>query len=143
MAAPDSPPPSQTPSLMQLWAIMLLSSVVFTVLLVVALLVLNPEPAAPEWRDYTLIAIVLATLPSVVSVRAYRERLAQVWRLDEAERVRVLQTSLMIGLALADLPALAAFLHGYLTGERWPLIVAALVTLVIVTRYRPETARPM
>lgn len=136
-------PPRTTPTLMQLWVMMLLSSVVFSVLLVLVLLTVSPEPLAPAWRHYTMIATGLAVLPSIFSVRAFRERLAQSRRLGEPERARALQTPLLIGLALADLPALAGFLHGYLTGERWPLLVAAVVTVAIVTRYRPETGRPM
>jgi len=141
MPTPESPP--RALSLMQLWLTMSLSSLVFAVLLVVVYLVQGPEPVAPAWRDYTLIVTGVAILPSILSVRAFRERLAQSWRLGEEERVRVLQTPLVVGLALADLPVLAGFLHAYLTGERWVLMVAALVTLVIVARYRPEAGRPM
>jgi len=141
MPTPESPP--RALSLMQLWLTMSLSSLVFAVLLVVVHLVQGPEPVAPAWRDYTLIVTGVAILPSILSVRAFRERLAQSWRLGEEERVRVLQTPLVVGLALADLPVLAGFLHAYLTGERWVLMVAALVTLVIVARYRPEAGRPM
>lgn len=140
MSTHDSPPGPI--SLLQLWLMMALSTAVFTVLLVVVAL-LNPQPGAPAWRDYTLIAVGIAILPSIFSVRAFRERLAQSWRLGEAERMRLLRTPLTIGLALADLPVLAGFLHAYMTGERWPLIAAALVTLVIVGRYRPEAGRPM
>lgn len=140
---PSSAPVPRPPSLEQLWLIMQMAALMFGVALVAAALILDPQPILPAWQRYTLIAIGVAILPSILAVRSYREQLAQAGRLGSAARTRALQTRLLLGVALADLPALAGFLHAYVSGELWPLIAACVATVVIVYRYRPDEVRAM
>ncbi|UCH53982.1 MAG: hypothetical protein JSW09_04120 [Pseudomonadota bacterium] len=137
--------PTQTPApdgrmrLVQMWLAVFVQSMVFGLVLVVAALSLDVPGYRPEWGPYALGLAVLSILPSIPLWRGYRDMLtsSRVHALSEAERLRLLQKRLMLGLAVADLPALAGFGYYFLTGQLLEMVGFCIVTSVIVYLYRP------
>lgn len=129
--------PPAGPPLETLWLTLFTSSLVFCVALVGIAFMLDREPFAPHWRDATLLATGLSVLPSLLLQRRWRERLAA--RRPGAETPAALHASLTLGLAVADLPAIAGFVHYLATGELFVLVAGCVATVVIMYRYRPVT----
>jgi hypothetical protein len=100
---------------------------------------LDRAPFAPAWRDAMLLVTGLSVLPSILLLRRWRDQLAVRHDRSDVERFRQLQTSLTLGLAAADLPALAGFLHHLATGELLVLVGGCIATIVIMYLYRPVT----
>jgi hypothetical protein len=117
----DLPPSPKRISLLQTWLVLFIQSIVFGVVLVVVALTTGIGGMRPELGQYALWAAVLA---------ASR-------RMEEAERVRTLHPRLVLGLAVADLPALAGFAHYLFTAEITPMVGCCVVTSVIMYLYRP------
>ncbi|KPL27631.1 MAG: hypothetical protein AMJ72_07720 [Acidithiobacillales bacterium SM1_46] len=133
----DLPPSPKRISLLQTWLVLFIQSIVFGVVLVVVALTTGIGGMRPELGQYALWAAVLAAFPSIPLWRTYRERLAASRRMEEAERVRTLHPRLVLGLAVADLPALAGFAHYLFTAEITPMVGCCVVTSVIMYLYRP------
>jgi len=138
MTEPVGTPPAKPPaSLLQTWLVLFVQSIVFGVVLVVVALTTGIGGMRPEFGQYALWVAALSVLPSIPLWRDYRERLARQRRTQETERVRTLYPKLILGLAVADLPALAGFAHYLLTAQIIPMVGCCIVTSIIMYLYRP------
>jgi hypothetical protein len=133
------PPAPKRATLLQTWLVLFIQSIVFGAVLVAVGLTTGIGGLRPDLGQYAMWAIVLAVFPSVPLWRDFRERLAGAMRWEEAERLRALHPRLVLGLAVADLPALAGFAHYLFTAEIVPMAAACIVTSVIMYLYRPLT----
>jgi len=135
---PNTPPPAGPP-LETLWLTLFSSSLVFGIALIVIALLLDREPFAPAWRDATLFLTGLSVLPSILMRRHWRGRLTARRPDTEGQSFPPLHMQLVLGLALADLPALAGFFHYLATGELFVPVAGCVATVVIGYLYRPTT----
>lgn len=141
MTNPGNSPHSPKPvSLTQTWLILFIQSIVFGAVLVGVGLTTGIGGIRPGLGQYALWAAVLAVFPSIPLWRDYRDRLARSKHMDPAERLRALHPRLVLGLAVADLPALAGFAHYLFTAEITPMVGCCVVTSVIMYLYRPVDA---
>lgn len=131
------PPAPKRISLVQTWLVLFIQSIVFGLVLIVVGLSTGIGGIRPELGQYALWAAVLAVFPSIPLWRDYRDRLVRTQRMEPAERIRALHPRLMLGLGVADLPALAGFAHYLLTAEITPMVGCCVVTSVIMYLYRP------
>jgi len=128
-------------NLLRLWAGFFIQSIIFVVVVVVAMVfIVKTAVAAPEWGKYSLIAAGLSFLPSIPVLRAYRALFATSrGALDDARRASI-RRLMLAGLVVADLPAIAGVVHYVLTGELFVMLGFCVVTCVIVYLYRPPQA---
>lgn len=132
---------SANSNLLRLWAGFFMQSMVFVVALVVAMVFFVKTPAiATEWGKYSLIVAGLSFVPSIPLWRRYREYFAASRGvLDDATRAAI-RRQMVIGMMVADLPAIAGVTHFVLTGELAVMGGFCIVTCVIVYLYRPPQA---
>ena len=118
-----------------------MQSMVFVVVLVVAMVFFVKTSAiATEWGKYSLIVAGLSFVPSIPLWRRYREYFAASRGvLDDATRAAI-RRQMVIGMMVADLPAIAGVTHFILTGEMAVMGGFCVVTCVIVYLYRPPQA---
>lgn len=142
---PSQPPSPGSPAaarqnLLRVWLVFQMQSVAFVVVLIVVALTMELGGHAPQWGGYVLAAAALAIAPSFVLLRRYREAESRRHRGDAAAEVatlQALQQKLVMGLAVADLPAILGFVHFVLTGDVTGLAAFGLATTVLVYLYRP------
>ncbi len=135
MASPENS------NLLRLWTGFFAQSIIFVVVLVVAVVYfVKVSVISPEWGKYSLIAAGLSFLPSIPLLRRYKGFFAASrGALDEPTRAAI-RRQMVIGLMVADLPAVAGVLHYAFTGELTVMIGFCVVTCVIVYLYRPPQA---
>jgi O-antigen/teichoic acid export membrane protein len=128
-------------NLYRLWKLFFLQSMVFVVVLVLAVVYFVKTSAiATQWGKYSLIAAGLSFLPSLPLLGRYREMFtASRGVLNEAASAAI-RRLLMLGMMVADLPAIAGVVHYVMTGELAVMGGFCVVTCVIVYFYRPPQA---
>ncbi len=128
-------------NLLRLWTGFFIQSVIFVVVLVVAMVFfVKTSAVATEWGKYSLIVAGLSFVPSIPLWRRYKDYfLASRGVLDDATRAAI-RRQMVIGMMVADLPAIAGVTHFVLTGELAVMIGFCVVTCVIVYLYRPPQA---
>lgn len=128
-------------NLLRLWTGFFVQSVIFVIVLVVAMVFfVKTSAVATEWGKYSLIVAGLSFVPSVPLWRRYREYFAASrGALDDATRAAI-RRQMVIGMMVADLPAIAGVTHFVLTGELVVMVGFSVVTCVIVYLYRPPQA---
>ena len=128
-------------NLLRLWTGFFVQSMIFVVVLVVAMVFfVKTSAVATEWGKYSLIVAGLSFVPSVPLWRRYKEYFAASRGvLDDATRAAI-RRQMVIGMMVADLPAIAGVTHFVLTGELAVMGGFCVVTCVIVYLYRPPQA---
>ena len=128
-------------NLLRLWTGFFVQSMIFVVVLVVAMVFfVKTSAVATEWGKYSLIVAGLSFVPSIPLWRRYKEYFAASRGvLDDATRAAI-RRQMVIGMMVADLPAIAGVTHFILTGEMAVMGGFCVVTCVIVYLYRPPQA---
>ena len=128
-------------NLLRLWTGFFVQSMIFVVVLVVAMVFfVKTSAVATEWGKYSLIVAGLSFVPSIPLWRRYKEYFAASRGvLDDATRAAI-RRQMVIGMMVADLPAIAGVTHFVLTGELAVMGGFCVVTCVIVYLYRPPQA---
>ncbi|MEK6771474.1 MAG: hypothetical protein AABY62_07540 [Pseudomonadota bacterium] len=135
MATPDNS------NLLRLWTGFFVQSMIFVIVLVVAMVYFVKTSAiATEWGRYSLIVAGLSFVPSIPLLLRYKEFFATSRGKLEAGQRQSIRRLMVIGMMVADLPAIAGVVHFVLTGELAVMGGFSIVTCVIVYLYRPPQA---
>jgi len=135
MANPDNS------NLLRLWTGFFVQSMIFVVVLVVAMVYFVKTSAiATEWGKYSLTVAGLSFVPSIPLLLRYKEYFAASRGPLEPQQRQAIRRLMVIGMMVADLPAVAGVVHFVLTGELAVMGGFCVVTCVIVYLYRPPQA---
>ena len=99
-----------------------------------------------DWTDYlVLIGVGLLAISVVVSMW-YRKHAAP-WldklRAPDEEQYRRLYTKWLIGITIADLPAILGIVHFMYTANSWPMLVLSAASFVLICLYKPSFRAPI
>ncbi len=97
------------------------------------------RPMLSAAGPYSLLAGVLLAVPSIPMLRRYWRitRADGVMAAGRSEPIMVLRRRLMMGINVADLPALAGVLHYFLTRNAVQSLLLCATTVILVFLYRP------
>ena len=133
-AAPSAVTPE---ALFKLWQGFLYQSVAFAVVVLLGTLYLEFEPARPEWQPYVLVLSIAALAAGMLLLQRHRGWLRQVRR-DQPDRLQQLRERMTLGMAVADLPAIAGVLYYIATGNGFALMLLLGSTCLLVYLYKPN-----
>ncbi len=139
MSETHAAPSTATPeALFKLWQGFLYQSVAFAAVVLLGTLYLEFEPARPEWQPYVLLLSIAALAAGIVLLQRHRNWLQQVRR-DQPDRLQKLRERMALGMAVADLPAIAGVLYYVATGNGFALLLLLLAgTCLLVYLYKPN-----
>ncbi len=98
------------------------------------------RPLVPGAAPYTLLAGVLLGLLSLPMLWRFRRSVRENGgtAVDSADRILRLRRQLMLGVSIADFPALAGVLHYFLTRNTAQSLLLCGATVILVYLYRPR-----
>lgn len=123
--------------LVKLWQGFLYQSVAFAAAVLFGTLYLEFEPARPEWQPYVLVLAIAALAAGMLLLQRHRGWLRQVRR-DQPDRLQQLRERMTLGMAVADLPAIAGVLYYIATGNGFALMLLLASTCLLVYLYKPD-----
>jgi len=137
MSETHAAPSAVTPeAIFKLWQGFLYQSVAFAAAVLLGTLYLEFEPARPEWQPYVLVLAIAALAAGMLLLQRHRGWLRQVRR-DQPDRLQQLRERMALGMAVADLPAIAGVLYYVATGNGFALMLLLASTCLLVYLYKP------
>ena len=124
-------------ALFKLWQGFLYQSVAFAAAVLLGTLYLEFEPARPEWQPYVLGLSIAALAAAIMLLQRHRGWLQQPRR-DQPDRLQQLRERMTLGMAVADLPAIAGVLYHVATGNGLVLLLLLASTCLLVYLYKPN-----
>lgn len=126
-------------NLRKIWLGFFYQSIAFVVVLVLAINYAEFSAFRREWGAYSFGLGILSVLPSIPFLIRFR-RLKQgaiMARKNDLDHLKVLRQSMVVGVALADLPALMGFVHYFITANLGQMILLCLTTVFLIYLYKP------
>jgi hypothetical protein len=138
--APRREPPSPE-ALRKIWLGFLYQSIAFLVVLVLVINYVEFSAFRPAWGTYSFGLGILSVLPSIPLLMRFRRLKlgSTLARRSDPDHLKALRQSLVLGVALADLPALMGIIHFFLTADLFQLVLLCLTTVVLIYLYKPPT----
>lgn len=124
-------------ALIKLWQGFLYQSVAFAAAVLLGTLYLEFEPARPEWQPYVLGLSIAALAAAIMLLQRHRGWLRQARR-EQPDRMQQLRERMTLGMAVADLPAIAGVLYYVATGNGFALMLLLASTCLLVYLYKPN-----
>ncbi len=124
-------------ALFKLWQSFLYQSVAFAAAVLLGTLYLEFEPARPEWQPYVLVLSIAALAAAIMLLQRHRGWLQQARR-EQPDRLQQLRERMTLGMAVADLPAIAGVLYYVATGNGFALMLPLASTCLLVYLYKPN-----
>ncbi|MHB8257822.1 MAG: hypothetical protein ACYDHY_11645 [Acidiferrobacterales bacterium] len=129
------------PEVANVWLLSWVHSLFLPLLILATQRFVPGRPLLPTVAPYTLLAGVVLAIPSIPMLRRYWQanREGGATGASRYERVMNLRRRLMIGVSVADFPALAGVMHYFLTRNAVQSLLLCGVTVVLVSLYRPAS----
>ena len=124
-------------ALFKLWQGFLYQSVAFAAAVLLGTFYLEFEPARPEWQPYVLALSIAALAAGILLLQRHRGWLRQARR-EQPDRMQQLRERMTLGMAVADLPAIAGVLYYVATGNGFALMLLLASTCLLVYLYKPN-----
>ena len=130
-----------TPEVANVWLLSWVHSLFLPLLILATQRFVPARPLLPTVGPYTLLAGILLAIPSIPMLRRYWQasRAGGVTGASHYERAMILRRRLMIGVSVADFPALAGVMHYFLTRNAVQSLLLCAATVVLVSLYRPPS----
>lgn len=127
-------------ALHQLWLGFFYQSLGFVAVLLILVNTAEFGGYRPEWGAYALGLGLLSALPAIVLLTRYRSLLRDTppSRRREPGHLRRLRQSMVLGIALADLPAMMGFIHYVVAAQIMTMIALCLATSLLIYLYKPS-----
>ncbi len=142
MIEADVSPTEDAEALIEAHRVWLLSwaySLVIPVIMVGMHLFAGLHPALPAIGSYSLLAGIVLIVPSIPLLWRFRRmnRSIASQGASTAASAGTLRRQMMIGITVADFPALAGILHYFLTHNIVEGAALCVVTVIVIYLYRP------
>ena len=129
------------PEVARVWFLSCIHSLFLPLLILATQRFVPGRPMLPAAGPYTFLAGILLAVPSLPLLwRHWRHRRGDgAVASDSLEQVMIRRRRLMVGVSIADFPALAGVLHYFLTRNTAQGLLLCSVTVVLVYLYRPSS----